>query len=337
MSSRPMSSKPVTSKQVFSSEDAIRLRNSLPAMDFRNLQPSSKLQQSYCDYYGLNFGDSQHTVSHHIGTLTGGEFQLVCQYYQLPIEVQRGTIFMLHGYFDHVGLYGHLISHCLLSGYSVVTFDLPGHGLSSGVQASISSFGQYSAALLDCMELARAEVNFPWILIGQSTGAAVIVDALLEHQLAARFDIDKYILLAPLLRPRGWFRSNMLFQATRWFLHSTPRKFSKNSHDEEFLKFLQYNDALQSRILQKDWVIAMIDFQRRFARSRAGKQALHIIQGSADGTVDWQFNIKQIVAKFPTSKTYMVSDAGHHLVNESKPFRERVFSIIDEILAIESD
>jgi len=91
---------------------------------------------------------------------------------------------------------------------------------------------------------------------------------------------------------------------------------------------------LQSRLLQTDWVAAMIDYQRRFARCSQSRLALNIIQGSADGTVDWQHNLPQITAKFPGSKTYMIAGAGHHLVNESKPLREKVFVQIDEILDI---
>ena len=319
---------------MFSKEDASRLRESLGAMQFETPAPRSELLQKYCNFYGLNFGSALQPVTHSIGYLASGEFKIVCQHFQVPLAQQRGTTFLVHGYFDHVGIYSHVIRRCLRRGFSVVIFDLPGHGLSSGVEASIGSFHQYVAALLACLQLAQQQqVHGPWTIIGQSTGGAIIIDALLEEQLATRFNFAAYVLLAPLLRSNSWYRSKLLFQITRWFLQSTRRKFARNSHDPEFLNFLQHNDSLQSRVLQRDWVLAMVDYQGRFARSPLSNQTLHIIHGSGDGTVDWKYNLPQFLAKFPRAKIYMIADAGHHLVNEAQPYRERVFAALDEIIA----
>lgn len=318
---------------MFGPVDARKLRESLSPIDFHAPTKRTDLLDSYCNFYGLNFGNSQQTVAHGIGCVTSGQFTVVCQHFQIPLAQQRGTAFLTHGYFDHVGIYNHLIEHCLRKGFSVVIFDLPGHGLSSGESASIASFRQYSAALLSCLGLARQQqVYGPWILIGQSTGAALIIDALLHDDLASRHQFATYALLAPLLRPQNWFRSKLLFEISRWFLRSTPRTFANNSHDAEFLKFLRYSDGLQSQRLPRDWVMAMIDYQRRFARSPRHTEALHIIQGSGDGTVDWEYNLPNFLEKFPQAKTYMIANAGHHLVNESRLYRDRVFALLDEAI-----
>lgn len=319
---------------MFSKENARSLRNSLGPMDFHTPAPVSALLQAYRDFYGLNFGTSQLPVDHAIGVFQAAGFDIVCQHFQIPVTEQRATVFLVHGYFDHAGLYSHLIRHCLQSGYSVVVFDLPGHGLSSGVEASINSFREYSSVLMACLKQAEQQnVHSPWMLFGQSTGGAIIMEALLENQLASQYKINAYVLLAPLIRPKNWFKSYLLFQLTRWFLKSSPRTFSQNSHDTEFLDFLKNSDALQSRVLQSDWVKAMIDFQQRFSKTARINQRLHIIQGSGDGTVEWQYNVPKIIDKFAGSVSYMIPDAGHHLVNESAPFREKLFSLVDEILA----
>ncbi|MED5413144.1 MAG: alpha/beta fold hydrolase, partial [Pseudomonadota bacterium] len=85
--------------------------------------------------------------SHRMGLLRSYNFDLVCQSFCTSLDKQKGTVFIIHGYFDHTGLYGHLIKHCLQKGLTVISFDLPGHGLSSGDPASIDSFNQYSDAL----------------------------------------------------------------------------------------------------------------------------------------------------------------------------------------------
>ena len=319
---------------MFSRTDADQLRQSLPAINFSQQSESNQLLQSYRDHYDLNFGSHALSVVHVAGTLNSGHFQLVCHYFALPLTHQKGTAFLVHGYFDHAGIYGHLVEYCLQAGFAVVIFDLPGHGLSSGAPASINSFQDYGHALIEILEEAeRQEVNRPWIMIAQSAGASVIIDSILNQKLADRFKFERIILLGPLLRPRNWIMSKVLFPFLKWFINSTNRTFSENSHDQEFLNFLKNNDELQSHALQANWIQAMKDYERRFVMARSSNQTLHIVQGSGDTTVDWRYNLPQLLAKFPGSKVFMIADARHHLVNESPEFRNKVFSLIDKIVA----
>ena len=332
---------------MFSQADADQLRESLPAIDFRGgeFHDDSGLLGAYIDHYGLDLHSRGHRVGHRLGTIESGCFKLVCHYfYHDPPTEQgtdsrekrqedKGTAFLIHGYFDHTGLYGHLISYALDSGYDVVIFDLPGHGLSSGPVASINSFREYGEAFKGCLDLADAgELGRPWIIIAQSAGAAVIIDSLLHTDLASHFEIQHYVLLCPLLRPSNWAWGRILYALSKWLPNSIRRSFSSNSHDLEFLNFLQRDDALQSQSLPREWVSAMIDYQRRFARAPGSDIPLSIVQGSGDGTVDWRFNLSSLLEKFPNSKSYLIDDAKHHLVNESAEFRSRVFSVIDKCI-----
>ena len=336
---------------MFSRTDADQLRESLPAMDFSDpeFHDDGALLRAYRDHYGLDSQSLGRPVSHRLGTVESGQFKLVCHYFSRdlvkasreysegkPLE-SKGTAFLVHGYFDHAGLYSHLISYCLDSGYAVVIFDLPGHGLSNGAVASIRSFQEYGEAFKDCLELAQAhELGRPWITIGQSTGAAVIVDSLLHRNLASDFGIEQYVLLCPLLRPSNWSWGRILYAVSRWMPRPSRRTFSNNSHDVEFLKFLEYDDALQSQVMPREWVTAMIEYQRRFFKAPRSKIAVSIVQGTGDGTVDWQFNLPSLLKKFPTSKSYLIADAKHNLVNESPELRGRVFAAIDKILALKN-
>jgi alpha-beta hydrolase superfamily lysophospholipase len=330
---------------MFSKVDAKQLRENLESIEFlqSSAEPSFELGATaakhyvaYARYYGLNFSEldpSLKATRSTIGTFSCGTYDLVCQHFLPSTHPPRKTVFLLHGYFDHAGLYRHLIRHLLERDIAVIIFDLPGHGLSSGATASISSFQDYSAALVECLKLAKQQqVAAPWFTIGQSTGAAIIMDALLEKELAKVFALQDFIFLGPLLRPKQWLRSKILFSLSRLFVASTPRKFSKNSHDVEFLEFLKSKDELQSRILPRDWVQAMMDYINRFEAAPRHEQSLQIIQGRGDGTVEWETNIPKILAKFPGSKVHWIEDAGHHLVNESVNYREQVFSIIDRIM-----
>lgn len=335
---------------MFSKADASQLLQNLESIEFLQEGVESKLQlgaeseqlyANYTQYYGLNFAELEPElagIQSSIGTFTSGSYTLVCQHFLPPIHPPGKTAFLLHGYFDHAGLYRHLIKHLLKQGIAVVIFDLPGHGLSSGAIASIRSFEEYSEAIVECLRLAGDQkLAAPWIAIGQSTGAAIFMDALLENKfdktLDKSFTLQEYILLGPLLRPKHWSRTKILFSLSKLFAASTPRKFSKNSHDAEFLEFLASKDELQSRILPRDWVQAMIDYINRFEQAPRHEQSLQIIQGKGDGTVDWETNIPKMLEKFPASSVHWIDDAGHHLVNESLHYREQVFAHIDRILA----
>ncbi|PCJ27778.1 MAG: hydrolase [SAR86 cluster bacterium] len=324
---------------MFSRANADTLREGLAPIDFNDVaavDPSvQNLVKNYCTHYGLDFEHSL-SIQHHIGLVQSGSYTVVCQYFTSTASngESKGTIFLLHGYFDHSGIYRHLIRHCLQLGFCVVIFDFPGHGLSSGTVASIESFREYNKVFFDCLSVAQSQgLATPWIAIGQSTGGAIIVDSILDSKLADKFSFEKYLLLAPLLRPKHWYRSKLLFSISRWFWPTSPRKFSINSHDKDFLQFLAKKDSLQSKVLSGSWVLAMIDYQKRFDEARCSGEKLHIIQGTGDGTVDWKFNVPQFMKKFPNSKLYVIDDARHQLVNESTKYRDKVFSQIDQIMS----
>ncbi|MEX2130017.1 MAG: alpha/beta hydrolase, partial [Pseudohongiellaceae bacterium] len=260
------------------------------------------------------------------------QFRIACHYFAVPVAQQTGTVFLLHGLYDHSGLYTHLIRSCLLDGRSVVIFDLPGHGLSTGRPASISSFQQYTACWHDSLRLAeKSGLKKPWSVIGQSTGAAVIINHLLQKNSSVNADFEKCILLAPLIRPRNWLPSLFGYYALYFFVNQTQRRFATNSHDQEFLNFIRNSDPLQSRVLCSDWVGALIEFQRQFTRAKPCLERIHILQGTEDTTVNWRFNLRKLEEKFPNSRTCIIRSSRHHMVNESAQYRTEILNTIGEI------
>ena len=317
---------------MFTRQDAEQLRAQLPEFELGSAGSESELISRYLQHYAIDSDSLGVPCTHHIGVIPCREYSLVCQYFQL-VKEEAGTAFLLHGYYDHVGLFGHLIRHCLSNGMSVVIFDLPGHGLSSGEPASINSFQEYCEALSSCIETFRdGQVSAPWIAVGQSTGCAVLMDSLLHHKLHEYAKFQHYVLMSPLLYPVGWSLSRFVFYLTRWFLPGIKRSFARNSHNEDFLTFLRKSDALQSKSLPTAWVAAMADYQKRFLKAGPSSVPLQIIQGTADGTVDWQKNLPLIASKFPTSKSHLIEGARHHMVNESAPYREKIFAKLSELV-----
>jgi len=317
----------------FSREQARQLRDSLAPLDFSAGPPQSELFAAYCGHYGLEFSAAASSITHTMGAFRSGDYTIVGQYFAPPVAQQRGTAFLLHGYFDHSGIFGKLIRYCLQSGFAVVIADMPGHGLSSGKPASIASFRDYHTTWLELIKHAQSQnLQSPWVVMGQSTGGAIIIDWLLGAEPFAAAQFTHKILLAPLVRPRRWWRGRILFALTRWFRSETTRRFSQNSHDAEFLKFLRTQDQLQSGQLNRDWIMAMIDYIARFSVAPPSTECIQIIQGTGDGTVDWRHNMQKLQEKFPSATIHIIEHARHHLANEAPEYLNKVFARLDEVL-----
>ncbi|MFT4863285.1 MAG: alpha-beta hydrolase superfamily lysophospholipase [Pseudohongiellaceae bacterium] len=318
---------------MFTRADADSIRGRLGEPFAPNSSLPDGLFSDYFSFYGFGLLDSFHRARHYAGKVPVGSNQVVVQHFQSAAASASGTVFLLHGYLDHAGLYKHIIDYCLKRNFKVVIFDQIGHGLSTGEPASIDSFDSYAQALRQVLQQAlKADLPRPWNVVGQSTGGAVILDSLQKHYREITDEMASYVLLAPLLRPFAWKKSRVLFAMSKPFIASTKRAFSQNSHDEEFLRFLKQDDPLQSKRLKRDWIVAMIHYQRDFAAASPSAVPLKIIQGTGDTTVDWQFNIDQIQAKFPNAVIHLIEQARHHLVNESPLYRDQAFALLDGFL-----
>lgn len=304
-----------------------QLQAEIDPLDLERAPAFAAATQSYCAHYGLDFDADYPGLQHHIGRLACEPFDLVCQYFSLPEA--RGCCYIVHGYFDHTGLYRHLIEFCLQHSLSVVMFDLPGHGLSTGGRAAIDEFCQYRQALQTVLDYFGPRVSLPRYAIGQSTGGAIWMDYLLQNPEA---EFAGVALLAPLYRPTAWPRRRITYELGRWFTDRVPRRFEKNSNDEDFLRFLKHGDPLQPRHLSVVWVGAMKRWMARFLDYVPSRRPLLIVQGRKDNTVDWRFNLPLIEQKFPSATVVYLDDGHHQLVNESAPLRAEMFTQISKYL-----
>lgn len=321
---------------MFTASDIEQLRESLPECDFAADALSVPALLPYLQFYGLDPrqlpAPSGAAVRCSAGTFDAAGFRIFCQSFSFSPADCRGTVFVLHGYYDHGGLYGKLLRHLLLKGFAVVLFDLPGHGLSSGTRAAITSFAQYTDVLEALLSRAGKEaLPLPWHLVGQSTGGAIAMDYCLRHCAEEVSKIDKVILLAPLVRPHQWWRGSLLHSVLKHVVEGIPRTFVDNSHDADFLHFLHEGDPLQSRQLSALWVSALKQWLKRFDAAPPCAKALFVVQGTGDTTVDWRYNLSAIARRFPRAHITRIADARHHLVNESQPYRESLYEFLDSV------
>ncbi|MFG6667786.1 alpha/beta hydrolase [Halomonas sp. HNIBRBA4712] len=291
--------------------------------------PLTRAVEPYFDHYELQ-ALFESTPSVYAGFIDTGRFNLWCQVWS-PIA-PRGTVFVVHGYFDHLGLYRHLLKHLLECGWLVVLWDLPGHGLSSGPRAEISDFDDYQHCFshvkgtLEAADLAPA----PWVGVGQSTGAAILATDALEQREAARW--AGIALLAPLVRPWRWSQASWVHLIASPFVKELPRKYRPNSTDEAFTLFLREHDPLQPERLSVTWITAMRRWIPKLLAFEPLALPTLILQGEQDTTVDWERNLAILIDRFPEAAVVRHPEARHHLVNESAAIRRALFAELEAFL-----
>ena len=292
-------------------------------------EPRSSVLIHYLDHYRLT-PLLRDNVGLYAGFVDTGQFRLWAQVWS-PGQ-PRGTAFVVHGYFDHLGLYRHLLERLLNQGFRVVLWDLPGHGLSSGPRATIDDFEEYGTCLQALQQhLAMHELApRPWIGVGQSTGAAILATDALSQ--GAQAPWQALVLLAPLVRPWGWSQTNWLHRLASPFIDSIPRTYTSNSTDDDFVAFLREGDPLQADRLTLTWVTAMRRWMAHVLALPACDVPVLILQGEHDSTVDWHWNLDVLARKFPAARVHRHPEARHHLVNEADTIRESLFEELDDFL-----
>ncbi len=314
-------------------ESLQQLAATLPLLNFADLPDQeawldSEPVQSYLDHYHINFRRERLCQRYNFGKFCAAGFELAVHIWQ-P-EKPRGTIFLLHGFTDSVGLMQHPVRFFLQQNWAVVAFDLPGHGLSSGTQASIESFDQYRDVLTVCIRRCHHVLPKPWHGVGQSTGAAVWLDYMATYVVDS--DIDKVLLLAPLVRPTNWRWTGWLLPLYRSLASKIPRTFALNSHDEGFMAFVREDDPLQTRVTPMRWAMAMAGWIKAFRSLPRVNKPITIIQGDEDTTVDFRYNVPLIRKKFPHNRLVIIPGGRHQLCNEAVEFRQKVFRHVQEWL-----
>ena len=303
----------------------------LPAFTWQQRGTNPAVQQ-YTRFYGMDLSQEFPGLLHCFGSRKAKGGMLVMQAFLL--EKNRANVFLLHGYMDHIGLYGHLIRVLLMAGYNVVAIDLPGHGLTQlGERAGIDDFQDYQTVIKPLIAEAVTELSGTWHLVGQSTGGAIAMDYILNNP---DHPFDKLVLLAPLVIPVRWPLVKFKLFTLRRFLRKVPRRFTRNSSDKAFLHFIKKHDPLQSRWVKTSWVQALYNWQPHFHNSPQSDTETLVIQGEKDIVVDWRYNLSAISSKFTRLHKICLPDANHHLVNEPCNIRDQVFTHLISFLQPEA-
>ncbi|HCU76204.1 MAG TPA: lysophospholipase [Acinetobacter baumannii] len=305
----------------------------LSPLNLNTLEEPSRDLLAYRKLYGLHLLECDHWQ----GYVQMPLFRLHVQVFKPKVEKIQGTVCLLHGYLEHSGIYQPIIREILEQGFSIITYDLPGHGLSDGSPASIKNFDHYQQVLMAVYQYVKHadQLPKPWVGIGQSTGGAIWMHHLLEYA-EKRQDpiVDRVLLLSPLIRPAKtvWGHNPVGLGIIRRIKRQAPRHFRRNNHNPEFLRFIRLKDPLQPRMMGMDWILAMSKWMQEMEERPACRIPVWLAQGALDQTVDWRYNIEFIRRKFRLQTLLMLEEGSHQLINERADIRAALTGLIPAFL-----
>ena len=294
---------------------------------------------AHIDGYRALYGLDRLVCVHDQGYLRAADHRIHVQVFRPKDVTILGTVWLIHGYLEHSALYQPIIAELLAEGFSVLTYDLPGHGLSNGPVASIGEFSIYQAVLDDLHRWANAQdtqlLPQPWLGVGQSTGGAIWLDHVLSHHARRKpAMVERLLLLSPLVRPSmtAWWHNPVGLSIISKIKREVPRAFRRNNHNPEFLRFVRKSDPLQPRVMGMEWIMALSRWMIKMERYPACRMPVWMAQGARDQTVDWRYNIEFIRQKCRLQTLLMLEEGSHQLVNERADIRAALTALIPAFL-----
>jgi alpha-beta hydrolase superfamily lysophospholipase len=302
------------------------------------LRPADTVVDAALAGYRALYGLDQLDAEHDQGYLRAGDHRIHVQVFR-PHQACVGTVWLIHGYLEHSGIYQPMVAELLAEGFAVITYDLPGHGLSNGPQASIREFSIYQQVLNDIRRWAEQQPTFclpkPWLGIGQSTGGAIWLDHVLSQSARRKTPmVERLLLLSPLVRPTmtAWWHNPIGLSIISKIKREVPRAFRRNNHNPEFLRFVRNHDPLQPRVMGMEWIMALSRWMPQMSSYPACRMPVWMAQGARDQTVDWRYNIEFIRKKCRLQTLLMLEEGSHQLINERADIRAALTALIPAFL-----
>jgi lysophospholipase len=255
-----------------------------------------------------------------MGTIDGTDFRLGAILLLPPQKKPQGTIIAFHGYASYTAFTLSALYRLAEDNWSILAVDLPGHGFSSGRSGDIGDFRQYGVCAADAIAWVKKQKTYdlpkPMVLLGHSTGGTAVLETLWEHP----SDIDRAILLAPLIEPKNFgFTSRMA-----GFFHAFAEAVPLPGPKQGYLGFEE---------MPFSWVASLSRWKASLATRPVITLPVLVVQGDADKTLDWKSDIKLLKKEIPGATVRILSGRHHSLFDRGETQTETL-AVIREYLSV---
>lgn len=283
---------------------------------------SDSLLSSYLRTQRMDFAPD----THRIGVVRSDSLDIACHLWLVPQS--RGTLFLVHGYYNHTGTWAPHIRRWIGQGFSVVALDLPGHGLSDGPRMDIDSIERYSHALEAVEARVKDLAPMPWVVVGHSLGGTVVLDRAVHPS----YPYSHSVLLAPLIHYAGWTKIGLALPVVGAFKDYVTRgRAISSSSDSVFLNRLQ-TDSLEGWKTGISWLRAVRNWNEKMDTLKLATSRWVLFAGGLDKTVDFTYTDQWLPPRAEGLQVLRYGQARHHLHNEAAPEGDRVRTSLDSVL-----
>jgi acylglycerol lipase len=244
-----------------------------------------------------------------------------------PAPEATVVIAVVHGYGDHGGRYAWIGEDMAARGYALYTYDLRGHGHSSGPRGQVGRFDEYlddTETFLD--EVRRAQPGKPVLLLGHSMGG--LICARLAEERSP--DVHGLILSSPFLQLAEAVPPSRLIGlkvlAKVWpdrDIGNTVRA-AHLSHDETVVE-AYVTDRLVHHVAPARWASQILQAQdATMADATRIELPLLVLYGTEDHVVDTAF-IEELYDRATAGDKSILRYEGYYHECFNETGRERVF------------
>jgi len=146
----------------------------------------------------------------------------------------KKLVIISHGIAEHIGRYEKFISNLVKAGFSVVGYDLEGHGLSGGNKGNIKSYKNFISTLHELVNHYRSRFD-KIFLFGHSMGGGIVCAYNGLYQ-----DVDGIIASgASVYTPKSAMILKFIPGALMGFIKKQTKFGSDLTHDEKIVKNYQ--------------------------------------------------------------------------------------------------
>jgi len=254
--------------------------------------------------------------------------QLFGQSWQ-PEDRPRAVVCLVHGMGEHSGRYAHVADALIQAGYILFTFDIRGHGKSSGLRGHTPSYEALMKDISSLLEVANKQ--FPQLssfLYGHSLGGNLVLNYILRRQshLKGVIATDPWLRLA--FEPPRF--KIILAQITNYIWPSFSQKNGLDtkvlSHDPEVVYAYENDPLVHDHISARMFISIYQAGQWALEHASELPIPLLLMHGGDDKLSSVEAS-REFADKITKNCTLKIWDGLYHEIH-NEPEKEKVFKFL---------
>jgi len=246
-----------------------------------------------------------------------------------PKNQTKAVVCLVHGMGEHSGRYAHVADALTQAGYVLFTFDIRGHGKSSGPRGHTPSYEALMKDISSLLEVANKQ--FPQLssfLYGHSLGGNLVLNYILRHQPQLKGAIVTATWLRLAFEPPRF--KIILAQITNYIWPTFSQKNGLDtkalSHDLEVVHSYENDPLVHDRISARMFISIYQAGQWALEHASEFPLSLLLMHGGDDKIISLEAS-KKFANKISEKCTFKIWDGLYHEIH-NEPEKQEVLAFL---------